>query len=40
MINERIFQEAIAGAHQNPVALDVWKRFRGRVFVQDAVQLP
>jgi hypothetical protein len=37
---EWVSQEAIAGAHQNPVVLDLWKRFEAVCFYETPANLP
>ena len=37
---EWVSQEAIAGAHQNPVVLDLWKRFEAVCWYGTPANLP
>jgi hypothetical protein len=37
---EWVSQEAIAGAHSNPVVLDLWKRFEAVCFYETPSNLP
>jgi hypothetical protein len=37
---EWVSQEAIVGAHQNPVVLDLWKRFEAVCFYETPSNLP
>ena len=39
-IFEWVSQEAIAGAHQNPVVLDLWKRFEAVCWYETPSNLP
>jgi hypothetical protein len=39
-IFEWVSQEAIAGAHSNPVVLDIWKRFEAVCTYEVAANLP
>lgn len=39
-IFEWVSKEAIAGAHSNPVVLDLWKRFEAACWYETAANLP